>query len=362
MEEIKANTNRLKTDYDSVVLSQTQTTRVVLKAEKFPNSGLRLKLVHQKGSKKWGQDWWDDETRFKKGSLKVGEFVDFELDTDQTNKLLEALPLLANLAELQLDYGQSNLFILKGKERETLNQLLSENGGQFWTFIEELRPGLVQQIAILKEHDKRQRTLELFKTELDKQEWDEPAWQKFFDENTWIFGHGLDYRILDPVVEQAHYGGVDITGRGQQKGDNLLATRANTKFTVLVEIKKPQSVLVKAKEYRNGAYALGDDLIGGVTQLQMNCRTWSRSSQSDENRDILESEGIYTCEPCGILIIGNTSQLSTNRDQRNSFEVFRRGLHNPEVITYDELFERASFIVSHRPSGHTAYPASQEPS
>ena len=48
--------------------------------------------------------------------------------------------------------------------------------------------------------------------------------------------------------------------------------------------------------------------------------------------------------PKGIVIIGNTSQLN-NWDKRNSFERFRRELSNPEVITYDELYERAKFIV-----------------
>ena len=34
------------------------------------------------------------------------------------------------------------------------------------------------------------------------------------------------------------------------------------------------------------------------------------------------------------------------KEQRNSFERFRQELRSPEIITYDELFERAKYIVN----------------
>lgn len=53
---------------------------------------------------------------------------------------------------------------------------------------------------------------------------------------------------------------------------------------------------------------------------------------------------IYTVQPKGILIIGNLNELKTE-DEKVSFELFRRNIANPEIITYDELLERAKFIV-----------------
>ena len=32
-------------------------------------------------------------------------------------------------------------------------------------------------------------------------------------------------------------------------------------------------------------------------------------------------------------------------DKRNSFERFRQELRSPEILTYDELYERARFIA-----------------
>ena len=31
--------------------------------------------------------------------------------------------------------------------------------------------------------------------------------------------------------------------------------------------------------------------------------------------------------------------------RRQSFQLFRRNVHNPDILTFDELFERAKYIV-----------------
>jgi hypothetical protein len=88
-----------------------------------------------------------------------------------------------------------------------------------------------------------------------------------------------------------------------------------------------------------------------VTQVQVNCRTWdNEGSRTEANREILGPRRIHTVEPKGILVIGRLSQLSTF-DQRQSFELFRRGLFNPEILTFDELYQRAEFIVKHVGNG-----------
>ncbi|MDQ3174758.1 MAG: DUF4263 domain-containing protein [Acidobacteriota bacterium] len=53
---------------------------------------------------------------------------------------------------------------------------------------------------------------------------------------------------------------------------------------------------------------------------------------------------VFTVQPKGILVIGHTNQL-TDVSKRNTFELFRRNVLNPEILTFDELHERAKFIV-----------------
>jgi len=60
--------------------------------------------------------------------------------------------------------------------------------------------------------------------------------------------------------------------------------------------------------------------------------------------DRLETQGIYTVEPKGIIVIGLLRELDT-RSKRTTFQNFRRAVHGIEIITFDELHARARFIV-----------------
>lgn len=112
-----------------------------------------------------------------------------------------------------------------------------------------------------------------------------------------------------------------------------------------MEIKKPNTELFGPTQYRNGAWELNKQLTGGVSQVQVNCSKWEKEgSQTEDNREALLKEQIFTVQPKGILVIGHTNQLS-EISKRNSFELFRRNTVNPEIMTFDELFERAKFIV-----------------
>ena len=78
--------------------------------------------------------------------------------------------------------------------------------------------------------------------------------------------------------------------------------------------------------------------------MQANLAAWERTARQDENLEWSEETGILTVQPKGILVIGHTRQLKT-RTQKATLERFRRNLWNPEVITYDELRDRAKFLV-----------------
>jgi hypothetical protein len=53
--------------------------------------------------------------------------------------------------------------------------------------------------------------------------------------------------------------------------------------------------------------------------------------------------------PKSFLVVGSLQEFAgdhgVNQDQYRSFELFRRNVNSPEIITFDELFERARFIV-----------------
>lgn len=61
-----------------------------------------------------------------------------------------------------------------------------------------------------------------------------------------------------------------------------------------------------------------------------------------------------TCDPECILVIGNTSSITGNDREKiikkKTLELYRRNLKNINILFYDELFERAKFIVKNAES------------
>ena len=215
----------------------------------------------------------------------------------------------------------------------------------------------------------RKTQLKLFGDLLEKQEifsakkkeWnktkDEDVWQYFFEKNPWIFGYGLNFSYNEPVnkdkLEQV-IKGFDIKGKGK-KIDALLKTRGIVNSICLVEIKKPETLLLKdlKNPYRPECWQLSDELNGGISQSQKNSQKTVENLGS--KLEIKKEDGsptgetIFSYLPKAYLIIGNLKQFETetgiNEDKYSSFELFRKNIINPEIITFDELFERAKFIV-----------------
>jgi hypothetical protein len=316
-------------------------------------------IVHQRRHK--ANLPWQDVDAFDMRTMKAGEEVRLDLSCAETSALYKALQdsYLMTREGLPVDIPRLRVvdpeavYIAQGKQRETILRLLEQEGEQFWAAVEDLKPGLIETIARAKTHETRSNAVKDFEQHLAADDWSEGDWEKFFRANKWIFGHSLDYRFLSEIEEQPHYGGTDVSGKGAQRGDFLMASEAATRFTVLVELKKPGSELLGSQTYRNGAYELGKELTGGVSQAQTNCRTWAREgSLQPKNMEMLKARNITTAEPKGFLVIGHTSQLD-NTDKKVTFELFRRNLHNPEIITYDELLERARYLVAVPPDSST---------
>lgn len=63
------------------------------------------------------------------------------------------------------------------------------------------------------------------------------------------------------------------------------------------------------------------------------------------------SDIIFNLRPRSFVVVGQLSQFRTehgpNAEKFSSFEAFRRNIESPDIITFDELFERAKFIVKH---------------
>jgi hypothetical protein len=175
----------------------------------------------------------------------------------------------------------------------------------------------------------------------------EPEWQRFFERNEWIFGYGLKYKYLKILQREAHISSADIDGSNSVIADFLLS---DNKFTKLIELKKPTTPLFKEYRNRSDAWCLSSELSDAVSQILAQKANWDIHAQSPQfngNGDrIAEATHDVEC----ILIIGNRSSVTgTDRERAMKFktlELYRRNLRNIDIIFYDELLERAEYIVS----------------
>lgn len=331
-------------------------TRRILRVQLVDNAHsdearVKATILHQCRHRR--SEPWEDVEAFSLTKLRGGEEVRLALNSWETLHLYRELERLHKLVAEGVPQKDSRVefvnpdevTIVRGRERELVELLLKDASEDFWQILDDLQPDLFRAVALAKLHEVRERAVAEFERHLEADDWDEGDWQTFFEANTWIFGYGLNYRFLSTLQAQPNYGGKDIRGSGGQRGDFLTASEAERRFTVLVEIKTPEKTLVADKVYRNRTHLLGGHLVGGVSQLQVNCRTWDKRAEDPENREALEEIGnAYTIEPKGILLIGHTEQLDS-LGKRTTFELFRRSLHNPEVITFDELLARARHLL-----------------
>lgn len=338
------------------ILSEEAMSRLVFHAQ-IHSKGIRGKIIRQRRESK--DDEWIPDKAIDIRSLGKNESIIYDLKTDAVSELYKAIQKLAKIIrDRGIEYGENeyavfnpdDVIITDQNKKVYINKILEAGYDKsIWESLVETNPDLVTKLSYARIISEKKNALDEFYHHLTENK-PESYWQKFFELNQWIFGYGLNYQFLHLINDQPIYSGANYTGEGAQKGDFLMCSTADIKFTVLVEIKTPDTRIVANDGHRNGAWKLGKELLWAVSQLQVNCDSWYRKgSETETARDELEGNDIYTYQPKGILVIGHTSQLD-NREKRQTFEAFRRNIQNPEILTFDELYERAKFICSKKNS------------
>lgn len=188
----------------------------------------------------------------------------------------------------------------------------------------------------------------------------EGLWQKYFEKNPWVFGYGLGYLFLsgldDRKLEQVVQGhSIDSHGK---RVDALMKTKGIISNLCFVEIKTHATELLDSKPYRSACWAPSKELAGAIAQVQGTVASAVENLSSKINPSDKEGnptgEEIFNYQPKSYLVIGSmkefVSENGVNKDKLRSFELLRKNTSNPEIITFDELYERAKFIVHHNQS------------
>jgi predicted transcriptional regulator len=185
----------------------------------------------------------------------------------------------------------------------------------------------------------------------------EAVWQNFFERNTWIFGYGLNFVFNSPLedkkLEQV-VSGYNFNNSGKRI-DALMKTKGVINSFCFGEIKTHKTDLLKRVKdsYRGECWAISDELAGAIAQtqktVQKSIKDLSTKIEIKDKRGDLTGEEVYIYQPKSFVVIGNLNEFKSeygiNEDKYSSFELFRQNNINPEIITFDELLERAKFIV-----------------
>ncbi len=275
-------------------------------------------------------------------------------------QMISALDL-GSINERKISLNTDNLPTIDEDTKKKITTLLMREDGH--KIIEELlSSGIITSNDIVN-IGYRKSKLEIFRKLLEedgyvdkyktenniKQLGAEAAWQHFFEENNWIFGYGLDYRFLSILQREVTVSGVDMSGKEAAVSDFLLGCN---KFTVLVELKKPDTELYGRDKNRSNAWKLSDDLTSALSQIleqKASLQVKAESDPSSHFDDIGKPIKQKSYDPKAILVIGHSRQFGGENKEAlikaKTFELFRRDSRNIEIITYDELYERAKFIV-----------------
>jgi len=267
------------------------------------------------------------------GRLRIDEssLSQFDMDDAAKDWLLRNPDALREIVASEMTSRDVVAVAYRRKQLETFERLLND-----------------------KEHFDR-----VVSTRFDGQE--EKLWQAFFEKNRWIFGYGLFYlsasgfsgRKLEQVVA-----GSTVATNGKRI-DGLLRTRGRINSVCLVEIKRHRTPLLQQNTYRSGVWQPSKELAGAVAQTLVSVDGMEREFQrllvmKDDDGNPTGEEAVIA-RPRSVVVCGSLTEFATengiNQDRFRSFELYRRHLVAPDVITFDELYERARLIVDSTESG-----------
>ena len=221
-----------------------------------PAAKVRLRITHQR--RRPSTDEWEDCKPFNLSRLPAGEEVSLRLSSRETLKLVEYLRWAADIADAERGppMGRRKFQVVDGEQpvitgapAESIAALLAEYGeDELVTALESLQSNLIEAVWAKQALDARSNALALFEQHLSADDWNESAWQSFLDENEWILGLGLSNRFLDTVKAQPPYGGGTVLGVGGSRGDDLLATAAAVRFSVLLD-RGQEAIIIVSDRY-----------------------------------------------------------------------------------------------------------------
>ena len=290
----------------------------------------------------WYQGYEKDSFTFRADEFRrLNDFLERIKFIDRSNE--------ENFHVEDISVGTGNKLVVDGTDRALIYRLKRLGPGDREKFFRTMQGDLTQEEVNLLLG--RRQALETFEAEIGRGEWAEADWQSFFERQTWVFGYGLDYRIMRLFDREAVVGSGGTDNRNKPTVDFLMTF---TDYTVLVEIKRPDTPIFQASRAgRAGTWRFSPDFVDAISQVLEQKAEWLAAAQSVEHFDKSGERKLEarTRDAKVILVIGDSAEFSRSGNaretsiKRDTFELFRRDTRSMEIVTFDELLERARFII-----------------
>lgn len=297
--------------------------------------------------------------------IKVVSGIDTERVKLSKFNFAQLKSFLAFISEIDLKgITERRLKILDDQELDSdtvksVKTLLSKDGGA--EIVETLiNEGIITSKDIVNTAF-RKRGLEIFKKLISEKDYwkiyataniistrsEEKVFQYFFEKNQWIFGYGLDYRYQNILQREVHLSDAELNGSNTVIGDYLIGDKM---FTTFIELKKPSTSLFGKSSNRSNSWKLSNDIIESYSQILEHKASGLLKLDKEQyiNGEPIKQKAF---DSKVILIIGHWNELdesSTSLEReikKKTFELFRRDSRNVDILTFDELYDRAAFIV-----------------
>ena len=169
---------------------------------------------------------------------------------------------------------------IDASDREIIERIRNMPDGQRISLLRAMQETLTEEeINILLG---RKQGLEEYEKHMQIGDWSEAQWQDFFEREQWVFGYGLDYRVMRQFGREVTVGGGGTDNQNKPIIDFLMSF---TDYTVLVEIKKPDTPIFRSSRGgRAGTWEFTPEFMGAVSQIIEQKAEWLSFAYSVEKR------------------------------------------------------------------------------
>ena len=163
--------------------------------------------------------------------------------------------------------------IIDASDRGIVDRIRSMTEGQRNGILQALQQSLTaEEVNILLG---RRQGLEEYEEHMRLSDWSEERWQDFFEREQWVFGYGLDYRVMRQFDREMTVGAGGSDNQNKPVVDFLMSF---TDYTVLVEIKTPGTPIFSAsRRGRAGTQEFSREFMSAVSQIIEQKAEWLAS-------------------------------------------------------------------------------------